>query len=154
VGESRSKPQGAFDRRRGTEMAKGILGGIAGLVVWVIVVTVGGLILRGAWPAYSRVAEAMTFTLPMMVARLAISVLATVAMGLVTSAVARQSSTLARVMPGVLLLVAFIPVHIALWEKFPVWYHVTFLTSLVPLTYAGGKIAARGARGALTASVS
>jgi len=43
---------------------------------------------------------------------------------------------------GALLLLGFIPVHINLWDKFPVWYHLTFLASLVPLTYAGGKIAA------------
>jgi hypothetical protein len=28
-----------------------------------------------------------------------------------------------------------------LWDKFPVWYHMTFLLSLVPLTYLGGRIA-------------
>ena len=32
-----------------------------------------------------------------------------------------------RLRPGVILLVAFIPVHIGLWDKFPVWYHLTFL---------------------------
>ena len=45
---------------------------------------------------------------------------------------------LVRVIPGLLLLVAFIPQHISLWNTFPVWYHLTFLLSLVPLTYLGG----------------
>jgi hypothetical protein len=45
---------------------------------------------------------------------------------------------LVRLMPGLILLVAFIPQHIALWNSFPVWYHLTFLLSLVPLTYLGG----------------
>ena len=49
-------------------------------------------------------------------------------------------------MPGLLLLVAFIPEHIRLWDKFPVWYHLMFLVSLVPLTYIGGAIG-RGQRG-------
>ena len=44
-----------------------------------------------------------------------------------------------------ILLVAFIPQHIMLWKTFPVWYHLTFLLSLVPLTYAGGTIS-RGTR--------
>jgi len=43
-------------------------------------------------------------------------------------------------MPGLLLLVAFIPEHIRLWDKFPVWYHLMFLVSLVPLTYIGGTL--------------
>ncbi len=121
-------------------MAKGILGVIAGLAVWLIVVTVAGIIMRQAWPAYASVADAMTFTLPMMVARLTISAVATVAMGLVTATVTSQSMR-ARLMAGVLLLVMFIPEHIMLWEKFPVWYHLTFLLSLVPLTYLGGEFA-------------
>ena len=49
-------------------------------------------------------------------------------------------STRAALVAGALLLVAFIPQHIMLWDRFPVWYHMTFLLSLVPLTYAGGRI--------------
>jgi hypothetical protein len=113
---------------------------IAGLVVWVIVVTAAGFVMRGAWPAYASVADAMTFTLPMMIARLAIGAVATLAMGLTVATVARQS-IVPPLVSGVLLLAAFIPEHITLWEKFPVWYHLTFLLSLIPLTFAGGKMA-------------
>jgi hypothetical protein len=121
-------------------MAKKILGVIAGLVVWVLVVTLAGLIMRNAWPAYASVADAMTFTLPMMLARLSIGAVATVMTGWVTAIITRRS-TISTLLPGVLLLVAFIPQHISLWEKFPVWYHLTFLLSLVPLTFLGGKAA-------------
>jgi hypothetical protein len=120
-------------------MSKKILGVVAGLVVWAAIVMVAGTIMRLSWPDYARVEIAMTFTLPMLIARLAISALATVATGLVAAIIARQSK-LVQLMPGVLLLVAFIPVHITLWQKFPVWYHLTFLLSLVPLTYVGGTI--------------
>ena len=128
-------------------MAKRILGVVAGLLAFVAVVTVAGIIMRGAWPDYARVADAMTFTLPMMIARLTIGALATIAAGLVTAVIARRS-TLVRLAPGLLLLVAFIPQHIMLWEKFPVWYHLTFLLSLVPLTYLGGMTVNRGATSA------
>jgi hypothetical protein len=37
----------------------------------------------------------------------------------------------------------FIPEHVMLWEKFPVWYHLAFLLSLVPLTYVGGRFGSR-----------
>jgi hypothetical protein len=46
----------------------------------------------------------------------------------------------ALLMTGAILLVAFVPVHLGLWDKFPVWYHLTFLLSLVPLIYLGGRI--------------
>lgn len=120
-------------------MARTAFGVVAGLAAWVTIAAGAGVIMRGAWPEYATVADAMTFTLPMMVARLAIGALATLAAGLIAAVIARQSA-LASLIPGVLLLAVFIPQHITLWDKFPVWYHLTFLGSLVPLTHLGGKI--------------
>ena len=122
-------------------MSRKIFGVIAGLIVWLLVVLVVGELMRRSWPAYASVADAMTFTLPMMIARLSIGALATLAAGLVTAVIVPQS-VMARLMPGVLLLIAFIPQHVMLWDKFPIWYHFTFLLSLVPLTYAGGALVA------------
>src|SRR5690349_1688050 len=120
-------------------MAKNIIGVIVGLVVWLVVATVAGLIMRATWPAYASVAEAMTFTLPMMIARLSIGALASIVMGFVTARITR--SAVAQLLPGILLLIAFIPQHILLWHKFPLWYHLWFLLTLVPLTYLGNRIA-------------
>jgi len=72
-----------------------------------------------------------------MVARLSIGAVATLAMGLATSVVSRRS-LVAVIAAGALLLLVFIPEHIRLWEKFPLWYHLTFLLSLIPLGYLGG----------------
>ena len=120
-------------------MKKAVLGVIAGLAAWIACIAVAGLVMRSAWPAYASVADAMTFTLPMMFARLSIGAIATLAAGWVTAAIAPQSM-LVRLMPGLILLVLFIPQHISLWSRFPVWYHLTFLLSLVPLTYLGGAV--------------
>jgi hypothetical protein len=122
-------------------MVRDILGVVAGLAVWVAIAGVAGLIMRSAWPEYASVADAMTFTLPMMFARLTIGAVATLAAGCVTALIARRS-VLASVAAGLLLVVVFVPQHIMLWNKFPVWYHLTFLVSLVPLAYLGGQISA------------
>ena len=119
-------------------IGKAVVAVVAGLAAFVAVIAVAGLIMRSSWPAYARVADAMTFTLPMLFARLSIGALATLAAGWVTAAIAPRT-LLVRLLPGLLLLVAFIPQHIALWNMFPVWYHFTFLVSLVPLTYLGGR---------------
>ena len=51
-----------------------LIGGIvAGLVIWMAAVTVLNLALRHGLPGYAAVEAAMIFTLPMMIARLAIS---------------------------------------------------------------------------------
>ncbi len=118
-------------------LVKKVIGVVAGLAAWIAVVAVAGLIMRSSWPAYARVADAMTFTLPMMLARLSIGAVATLAAGWVTAALAPRP-LLVRVIPGIILLAVFIPQHIALWHTFPIWYHLTFLLSLVPLTYLGG----------------
>jgi len=123
-------------------MAKKALGVIAGLAVWVGVVTIAGFAMRASWPAYASVADAMTFTLPMMIVRLTVGALATITMGMVTSAITRRSMA-ASVVAGALLLLAFIPQHVMIWEKFPIWYHLTFLLSLVPLTVFGGRLLPR-----------
>jgi len=120
-------------------MSKKIFGVVAGLAAWVGLVIVMGEIMRRSWPAYASVASAMTFTLPMMFARLSIGALATVAAGFVTAMIVPRAA-LAKLMPGLLLLAAFVPQHIVLWNKFPVWYHLTFLLSLVPLTYLGAAM--------------
>lgn len=126
-------------------MSRKIAAVVAGLFAWLAVVTVAGLIMRLSWPAYARVAASMTFTLKMLIARLSIGAMATVVMGLVTAAIVPQS-LITRLLPGVLLVVAFVPEHIRLWQTFPVWYHLTFLLSLIPLTYVGGLGAKAGAR--------
>jgi ABC-type uncharacterized transport system permease subunit len=95
--------------------------------------------MRSAWPEYASVAETMRFTLSTQFARLAMGALATLAAGCVTAVIARGSKV-ATLATGILLLIAFIPQHIMLWDKFPVWYHLTFLSSLVPLSVSGGQI--------------
>jgi hypothetical protein len=41
---------------------------------------------------------------------------------------------------GVILLLLFIPVHYSIWNRFPIWYHLTFLASLVVLSVVGGRM--------------
>ncbi|HMF93215.1 MAG TPA: hypothetical protein VKE96_02940 [Vicinamibacterales bacterium] len=120
-------------------MLKITFGVIAGLVAWILLVTLSGLILRAAWPAYAAVAESMAFTLPMLVARLAISAVTLLAAARITAFVAPKART-ATLLLGAILLVAFVPIHINLWNRFPAWYHVTFLLTLIPLSVLGGRL--------------
>jgi hypothetical protein len=42
-----------------------------------------------------------------------------------------------------LLLVFFVPIHAMLWDKFPAWYHLVFLASLVGFTWLGAVLLRR-----------
>ena len=125
-------------------MGKHIVGVVAGLMVWFVAAVAAGVLLRWLWPDYVAASGDMSFTLPMKLTRLSIGALATFAAGAVTARIGRSSRM--AVVTGVLLLLIFIPEHISLWDKFPIWYHLTFLTSLVPLAVVGGRIANRQRR--------
>jgi hypothetical protein len=118
-------------------MMRSILGFIVGLAVWVLVASLLNRGLRFGLEGYAAAEPQMTFTHAMMAARLALGALASLAAGAVTRAVAPPSTRLLWVL-GAVLLAAFIPVHIQLWTKFPVWYHIVFLGTLVPLVVLGG----------------
>jgi uncharacterized membrane protein YhdT len=41
---------------------------------------------------------------------------------------------------GAIVLAAFLPVHVKLWNSFPAWYHLSFLVPLVPLVVIGAAL--------------
>ena len=77
-------------------MVRTVLSVIAGFVAWGIVVTAINFAMRHAWPDYAAVEKAMTFTLPMMLARLTESTIALVLAAIVTARIA----PLSRMRPG------------------------------------------------------
>jgi hypothetical protein len=112
---------------------------IWGLFAWVVVSSIGDRLLRLGWPAYAAAEPVMIFTLGMMGARLLIGAVSTLAGGFVAGYVCDKHRGTVLV-TGAFLLLLFLPVHYSLWNKFPVWYHLVFLGSLVPLTWAGAEL--------------
>jgi len=124
---------------------RGIAGVAAGLVAWIVVATAANVALRVAMPGYADAETPMTFTLEMMLARLFLGAVSSVLAGAVAAWIAR-GSTRAPWILGIVLVALFLPRHVALWDKFPVWYHLTFLVSLLPLTLLGAWLTARDLR--------
>ena len=108
---------------------------IAGFVTWILVATILNFPLRAWWPHYHEAETAFSFTLGMKLARLALGAAASLCSGFVAAWIAKGKA--AAMFLGILLLALFIPNHYLLWDKFPVWYHLTFLVSLFPLTVLG-----------------
>jgi hypothetical protein len=78
----------------------------------------------------------------MMAARLVLGALSSVCAGFVVAWVTKSNGMAAKVL-GMVLIAMFIPVHYSLWDKFPIWYHLTFLVSLLPLTLMGAALKAQ-----------
>jgi predicted Abi (CAAX) family protease len=119
-------------------MARSILAVVVGLVVWMVVATLINFGLRAGIAGYRQAEPAMTFTLSMKIARLILGALASLAAGAAVGLIA-PSKTAPRWVLGAIMLAFFIPVHIQLWAKFPVWYHLTFLGTLAPLVALGAS---------------
>ncbi len=116
-----------------------------GLFAWVVISSVGDRLLRMGWPAYAAAEPTFAFTLGMMWARLLLGAVSTLASGFVAGYICeRHRGTVLGL--GIFLLLLFLPVHYRLWTRFPVWYHLTFLASLVPLTWLGAEMRQMGDR--------
>jgi len=120
-----------------------VLGVIVGFVVWSLLWVGGGLGLRGVFP--DAIAEdGSTSDEKVLAIVLALSVLCSVVGGFFCGKIAGRGSGVA-VLAGVLLAVG-VAVQVSAWDKLPVWYHVAFLVLIVPMTLAGGRLGAGGAR--------
>lgn len=120
-------------------MKRSIFAMVVGLVLWVLVASVLNRGLRSSLPGYALAEPTMSFTLGMKVARLILGALASLAAGAATGWIA-PSRTGPGWMLGGVILAAFIPIHVQVWAKFPLWYHLVFLGTLVPLVAFGAAL--------------
>jgi hypothetical protein len=120
-------------------MKRSILACLAGLLTWIVVVTVIDRVLRLSLPNYTAAEHTLQFTLGMKWARLSMAIATSVAAGAVTSWISRSRGW-APLIVGSVVLAMFLPSHIAIWSKFPVWYHLTFLLTIIPAVLAGALL--------------
>jgi hypothetical protein len=120
-------------------MWRTILGVVAGLLAWLVIVSVIDRGLKLWLPGYAAAEPVMAFTLTMKFARLAMAAVTSLAAGAIVRAVAPESRTAPWIV-GVVVLLVFLPAHVWLWARFPVWYHLSFLVPLVPLVAAGALL--------------
>jgi hypothetical protein len=118
---------------------------VAGLITWIFVATLLNLALRASWPHYHEAEIAFNFTFAMKLARLFLGAVSSLGAGFVAKWI-DKGRTRAATLTGIVLLCLFIPGHYRIWDKFPVWYHLTFLMSLLPLTLLGAVLNHRAGR--------
>src|SRR5215471_15439510 len=127
-------------------MKRFILACLAGLLTWAVVVTLINRVLRLSLPNYTAAEQTLQFTLGMKWARLLMAITTSVVTGAVTGWISR-SSRWAPLIAGSVVLAMFVPVHIAIWSKFPAWYHLTFLLTIVPAVLVGARLSPRRNKG-------
>src|SRR5215831_16286371 len=100
-------------------MKRSILACIAGLVTWLVVVSVINRVLRVALPGYTVAEQTLQFTMTIKIARLLMAAITSIAAGAVAGWVSRSTRWVPIVVGGVVLAM-FLPAHIAIWNKLPV----------------------------------
>jgi hypothetical protein len=123
-------------------MKRSILACLAGLLIWIVVVTLINRVLRLSLPNYTAAEQTLQFTLGMKWARLLMAIVTSVAAGAVTGWISR-SSRWAPLIVGSVVLAMFVPLHVAIWSKFPAWYHLTFLLTIIPAVLVGALLPPR-----------
>jgi hypothetical protein len=121
-------------------MKRPLLAAAAAFIAWILVASVLNLVLRATLNGYAAAEPHMHFTPVMLLARLAIAALASLSAGAAIGWIAPLSLRTSWVF-GAILLALFVPEHLRLWQRFPVWYHLTFLVTLVPLVMLGTLMA-------------
>ena len=123
-------------------MKRSILACLAGLLTWIVVVTVINRVLRLSLPNYIAAEQTLQFTLGMKWARLLMAIVTSLVAGAVTRWIS-PSSRWAPLIVGSVMLAMFVPVHIAVWSEFPVWYHLAFLLPIIPAVLMGALLPPR-----------
>ncbi len=123
-------------------MKRSILACLAGLLTWFVVVTVINRELRLSLPNYTAAEHTLQFTLGMKWARLLMAIVTSLVAGAVTRCVS-PSGRRAPLIVGSVVLAMFAPWHMANWSKFPAWYHLTFLLTIIPAVLVGALLPPR-----------
>jgi hypothetical protein len=123
-------------------MRRTIVAIIAGFVGWAVIVTAIDWALRFWLPGYRQAEPTLVFTFIMKIARLIMAALTSLGAGAIVRAIAPKSR-LAPWIVGLAIVALFLPTHIHLWHRFPIWYHLSFLVPLAPLMALGGWLVAR-----------
>ncbi|MGA2376000.1 MAG: hypothetical protein ABSF72_10810 [Candidatus Sulfotelmatobacter sp.] len=123
-------------------MKRSVLACLAGLFTWAVVVTVINRLLRLSLPNYTAAEHTLQFTLGIKWARLLMAIVTSLVAGAVTRWIS-PSSRWPPLIVGTVVLAMFAPWHIANWSKFPAWYHLTFLLTIIPAVLVGALLPPR-----------
>src|SRR6202050_3215763 len=128
-----------FISKEGCVMKRSILACLAGLLTWIVVVSAINRVLRLSLPNYTAAEQTLQFTLGMKGARLLMAIVTSLVAGAVTRWIS-PCSRWGQVIGGGVVRASFLPLDIAIWSKFPVWYHLTFLLTIIPAVLVGALL--------------
>lgn len=131
-------------------MVRIILGAIAGFIVWSILWIGSDAVLSALSPgwygkhhaqletAVNNRTEFMSDSIILLIGLLR-SIIFSIIAGFTAAALAKENSK-SPLATGILLLLFGIFIQSIFWNYAPLWYHISFLALLIPMTFLGGKL--------------
>jgi hypothetical protein len=121
---------------------KQVLGVVAGFILWSALWLSLNQLLLLLGVMSPHVTEPLADAKPLLLLLVG-SVLISLISGYVTARIAGAPWALPAVALGVLLLATGVFVQLKLWYVIPLWYHLSFLLLLIPMTLLGARLRAR-----------
>ncbi len=97
------------------------------------------------WPAYAAAAPTKSFSIAMLFARLGLGAGIVMLAGFLATTAGKGDRQLGWWI-GIFLCAVSTPLHLVQWSDYPVWYHLTYLSYLIPIAGLGGWLAANRVR--------
>ncbi|HEY2895996.1 MAG TPA: hypothetical protein VGJ12_02580 [Gemmatimonadaceae bacterium] len=120
---------------------KQVLGVVAGFILWSVLWLSLNQLLLLLGIMSPHVTEPMADAKPLLLLLVG-SVLISLMSGYVTARIAGVAWALPAAALGVLLLATGVFVQLKLWYLIPLWYHLSFLLLLIPMTLLGARLRA------------
>jgi len=123
-------------------MGRVIVAVMVGYVIWTALWLGGNAVLFAEAARIIGAREAYTAAGPL-AGVIVLSVACSLAAGLAAAAIAGTRARIAVLTMASLLLLTGIVVQAGVWTLMPVWYHLTFLTLIVPVVIIGSRLAGK-----------
>ena len=124
---------------------KPVLGVIVGFILWSALWLGLNQLLLMLGVLTPGMTEPMAEATPLVILLVG-SVIMSLLSGYVSARIAGPAWAPSAAALGVLLLLTGIYVQITIWDRIPLWYHLSFLILLIPITLLGARIFARSRR--------
>ncbi|WP_237132901.1 hypothetical protein [Pseudohongiella sp. O18] len=120
-------------------MKKMVIAIIAAYAVWTVIWLVGNATLFADVAAQSADGTPVT-AVGVLLGILLLSIICSLAAGVVAARLDRANAFRAVLITGVLLVLTGVGVQASVWALMPVWYHLSFLILIVPVALLGARL--------------
>jgi hypothetical protein len=117
---------------------KVFFGILAGPILYVFIGTISLYLLKISWTDYAIASIDKSYTIEMLLCRLAAGIIAAIVTGVVTTKIANDNGRSAWLVGIFVFCVAAFIHFVQIWNDYPAWYHFAYVVPIVPVVGLSG----------------